>query len=156
MSPEPGGVFERLLGLARCWLGGPVAGGRQFISWIHDYDLVRAIDFLIDRSDLAGAVNLAASNPLPQREFMAALREAAGIRVGLPAARWMLEIGAFFLRTESELILKSRRVVPGRLQTAGFQFQFPAWTEAAEDLVNRRRNGPERPPARPARIAGPA
>jgi len=80
-------------------------------------------------------VNLAAPSPLPQRDFMAALRSAGGTPFGLPAAKWMAEIGAFFLRTDTELLLKSRRVVPTRLVEAGFQFQHPTWPEAAQALV---------------------
>jgi NAD dependent epimerase/dehydratase family enzyme len=80
-------------------------------------------------------VNVAAPAPLPQREFMAALRAASGTRIGLPATAWMASIGAFFLRTETELLFKSRRVVPGRLLDAGFTFEFPTWPEAAADLV---------------------
>jgi NAD dependent epimerase/dehydratase family enzyme len=84
-------------------------------------------------------VNVAAPNPLPQREFMAALRAAWGTRVGLPATAWMAAIGAFFLRTETELLFKSRRVVPGRLLDAGFAFELPTWPAAAADLVARWR-----------------
>jgi NAD dependent epimerase/dehydratase family enzyme len=82
-------------------------------------------------------VNLASPHPLPNADFMRALRRALGVRVGLPAMRWMLEIGAVFLRTETELVLKSRRVTPGRLLADGFRFQFPAWPEAARELVER-------------------
>jgi len=139
MSPDRGGIFDVLLGMVRRGLGGPVAGGRQYVSWIHDADFARAIEFLIARDDLAGAVNLAAPAPLPHRDFMAALREAAGVRVALPAAKWMAEVGALFLRTNTELLLKSRRVVPGRLAAAGFAFDFPSWPEAARDLVRRWR-----------------
>jgi NAD dependent epimerase/dehydratase family enzyme len=128
-----------LLGLVRAGLGGPIAGGRQFVSWIHGVDFVRAIELLIARDDLAGPVNLAAPNPLPQREFMAALRAAYGRRIGLPAMKWMAEVGAFVLRTDTELLLKSRRVVPGRLVEAGFGFEFAEWPAAARDLVERRR-----------------
>lgn len=139
MSPDRGGIFDVLLGLVRAGLGGPVAGGRQFVSWIHGVDFVRAIELLIARDDLAGPVNLAAPSPLPQREFMAALREAYGRRIGLPAMKWMAEVGAFVLRTDTELLLKSRRVVPGRLVEAGFGFEFPEWPAAARGLVERRR-----------------
>lgn len=138
MSPDPGGVFDVLLGLVRKGLGGSAGGGRQYVSWVHDRDFVRAVYWLIGR-DLAGPVNVAAPNPLPNAEFMRALREAWGTRVGLPATRWMLEVGAFFMRTESELVLKSRRVVPGRLLADGFRFDFPAWPEAAADLCRRWR-----------------
>lgn len=139
MSPDPGGVFDVLLTLARRGVGGRSGDGRQFVSWIHDEDFIRAIYWLIDRDDLAGTVNLAAPNPVPNAEFMRKLREAWGIRFGLPATAWMLEFGAFFLRTETELILKSRRVEPRRLLESGFEFRFPLWREAAADLCRRWR-----------------
>ncbi|MFI9723980.1 TIGR01777 family oxidoreductase [Streptomyces sp. NPDC052396] len=139
MSPDRGGVFDVLLWLARLGLGGPVAGGAQYISWIHDQDFVRAIEFLIDREDLAGAVNLAAPGPLPQRAFMRTLRTSWGMPVGLPATKWMAGIGAFALRTDTELLLKSRRVVPGRLMESGFAFDYQRWQHAAPDLVRRVR-----------------
>ena len=135
MSPDRGGVFDVLLRLARLGLGGPAAGGRQYVSWIHERDFVRAVDWLIDREDVDGPVNLAAPNPLPQAAFMRALRAAAGMPVGLPATRWMLEIGALAMRTETELILKSRRVAPGLLLERGFAFEQPDWGPAARALV---------------------
>jgi len=148
MSPDRGGIFDRLVGLTRLSLGGAIAGGRQFVSWIHDRDFVRAVEFLIEPSDLEGPVNLAAPDPQPQKEFMGALRAALGRRVGLPATRWMAEVGAFFLRSDTELLLKSRRVVPGRLLGAGFSFDFPQWRLASTDLVARwqatRSEAPER------------
>jgi NAD dependent epimerase/dehydratase family enzyme len=79
-------------------------------------------------------VNVAAPHPLPNAGFMRVLRETAGIRVGLPASRWILEIGALFMQTETELMLKSRRVVPGRLLDHGFAFKYPRWPDAARDL----------------------
>ena len=90
---------------------------------------MRALYGLIEHDSLSGAVNLAAPHPLPNKDFMRSLREAWGIRFGLPAANWMLETGAFFLRTETELIFKSRRVVAAfpRLAESGFSFQFPDW-----------------------------
>jgi uncharacterized protein len=135
MSPDDGGVFSTLLGLTRLRLGGTIAGGRQFVSWIHERDFARAIEFLIEHDDIQGPVNLAAPNPIPQRHFMSALRSAWGTRIGLPATKWMMEVGAFFLRTDTELLLKSRRVVPGRLLDAGFSFEFPDWLPAARNLV---------------------
>ncbi|MEU9667706.1 DUF1731 domain-containing protein [Streptomyces bobili] len=141
MSPDRGGVFDVLSKLTRLGLGGPVAGGAQYVSWIHDRDFVRAVGFLIDREDLAGPVNLAAPAPLPHRAFMRALREAWGVPVGLPATRSMAALGALALRSDTELLLKSRRVVPGRLLEAGFAFDRPAWPEAATDLMRRRRGG---------------
>jgi uncharacterized protein (TIGR01777 family) len=139
MSPDPGGPFDTLLRLVRFGLGGRSADGKQYISWIHDQDFMRAALWLIQHAELDGPVNLAAPNPLPNSEFMQTLREAWGISLGLPATRWMLELGAFLLRSETELILKSRRVVPSRLLESGFTFQFPTWTEAARDLCARWR-----------------
>ncbi|WP_336054033.1 TIGR01777 family oxidoreductase [Streptomyces sp. CA2R101] len=139
MSPDRGGVFDVLLWLARLGLGGPVAGGAQYLSWIHDLDFVRAVEFLVERSDLSGPVNLAAPAPLPQRAFMRALRAAWGVPVGLPATKWMAELGAFAMRSDTELLLKSRRVVPGRLLDAGFVFDQGEWRGAADDLVRRVR-----------------
>jgi uncharacterized protein (TIGR01777 family) len=139
MSPDRGGVFDVLLGLVRRRLGGRQGDGRQYVSWIHEQDFVRAVLWLIDHDELAGPVNLASPNPVPNADFMRALRVAWGTRLGLPASRWMLEVGAFFLRTETELILKSRRVVPGRLLESGFAFDFPTWPEAAADLCRRWR-----------------
>ncbi len=141
MSPGRGGAFATLSRLARLGLGGPVGGGRQYVSWIHDADLARAVSFLIARDDIDGVVNLAAPSPLPQREFMRELRAAWGIRAALPATRWMAEIGAFALRSDTELLLKSRYVLPGRLTAAGFAFDYPAWPAAAADLTSRARNG---------------
>jgi len=139
MSPDRGGVFDTLLRLVRFGLGGTAASGLQFVSWIHDADFLRSIDYLIARDEIDGAVNIASPNPLRNREFMKALRQAWGISIGLPAASWMLELGTIFLRTETELILKSRRVIPGRFLKAGFQFQFPEWGAAAQNLVGRWR-----------------
>ncbi|MFI9170298.1 TIGR01777 family oxidoreductase [Streptomyces lincolnensis] len=139
MSPDRDGVFDVLSRLARLGLGGPVAGGAQYVSWIHDRDFVRAVEFLIDHEELTGPVNLAAPAPVPQRAFMRALRSAWGVPVGLPATKWMAEIGALALRSDTELLLKSRRVVPRRLLDAGFVFDQPAWPEAAADLARRAR-----------------
>jgi uncharacterized protein len=143
-SPDPGGIFDVLLGLVRHGLGGPNGSGRQFVSWIHETDFIRALDCLIDSHDFTGVVNVASPNPLPNRDFMRVLREAWGTPIGLPAAKWMIEIGAWLMRTESELVLKSRRVVPGRLLAHGFQFLFPDWRSAAQDLVARWRENTRR------------
>ncbi len=139
MSPERGGIFDTLLGLVRHGLGGPAGSGIQFVSWIHDADFVAALEFLLAHQELNGVVNVASPNPLPNREFMRVLRAAWGAPVGLPSPSWMLELGAVFLRTETELILKSRRVVPRRLLDAGFNFAFPDWPAAARDLIARWR-----------------
>jgi len=128
-----------LLNLIRLGLGGANGSGRQYVSWIHEFDFVRAIYWLIEHETLSGPVNLAAPNPLPNTDFMRDLRRAWGMPFGLPSTEWMLELGAFFLRTETELILKSRRVIPARLLQQGFAFQFAHWPDAARELCARRR-----------------
>jgi hypothetical protein len=133
-SPDAGGVFDALLALVRRGLGGPAGDGRQFVSWVHHRDFAAAVSWLIDRPSIDGAVNIASPHPQPNADFMRILREAYGFRFGLPAPKWMLEIGAALVRTETELILKSRRVVPTRLLEEGFRFTFPRWTDAARDL----------------------
>jgi hypothetical protein len=139
MSPDRDGIFDTMARIARWGLGGPVGGGAQYVSWIHESDFCAALDFLIEHRELEGAVNLAAPAPLPYREFIKVLREAIGTKVGLPATRWMAEIGAFALRTDTELILKSRRVIPGRLREAGFTFEHAEWRGAARELASRWR-----------------
>jgi hypothetical protein len=137
MSPDKDGVFDTMLGLVKHGLGGTSGSGSQFISWIHEVDFIAAIQWLVERSDLSGPVNLASPNPLPNSEFMKLFRNEWGVAVGLPAFEWMLEIGAVFLRTETELILKSRRVVPSRLLESGFNFSFPTWQAAVKELCTR-------------------
>lgn len=137
MSPEAGGIFDVLYGLVRKGLGGAVAGGKQYVSWVHEADFCRSLDFLIANEEIQGAVNICSPNPIPYGEFMKQLRQAAGVSVGLPATRWMVEVGTRLMNTESELVLKSRRVVPTRLLKAGFKYMYPYWSEAAAELVKR-------------------
>jgi len=139
LSPDRGGIFDVLLGLTRWGLGGTNGDGRQYVSWIHDQDFIRAVDWLIAHPSISGPVNLAAPEPLPNAEFMRTLRAAWQTRIGLPASRWMLSLGALLMQTETELILKSRRVIPGRLREHGFEFRFPTWSGAAKDLCQRWR-----------------
>ena len=140
MTPNPGGVFEILLRLVRFGLGGRQGDGRQYVSWIHFLDFLRSIDWLINNTQLSGSVNICAPNPVPNIDFMKSMQEAWGTRFGLGATKWMLNIGAMLMRTEVELILKSRRVIPTRLIKSGFEFEFPNWHQAAEDLCKRWRN----------------
>lgn len=137
MSPERGGTLDLLISLVRLGLGGKAGSGRQYMSWLHDRDLVRSIYWLIEHDEISGPVNLAAPNPVTNSEFMQALRKAYGMPIGLPAFEWQLKIATFLMRTESELILKSRRVVPKVLTDSGFEFEFPGWNDAAGDLVER-------------------
>jgi len=140
-ASSKGGVYRVLRGLTRWGLGGAISGGRQYVSWIHEADFGRSVEWLIDRDDFSGPVNLASPNPIPQREMMRIVRRELGVPFGLPATRRMLEVAAFVHRTEAELIVKSRRVVPGRLQAAGFQFGFPRMEDAVREIEGRLRLG---------------
>jgi uncharacterized protein (TIGR01777 family) len=130
-------VFPVLRRLTKFGLGGRQGSGNQFVSWIHVEDFCRAIEWIIAHDELVGPINQCAPNPLPNRDMMKIFREVSGMPIGLPATEWMLEIGAFFLRTETELIFKSRRVISRRLPESGFQFRFPTFREALLDLEKR-------------------
>ena len=125
LADEPGTVFSYLYKLAKFGLGGKVGTGKQMVSWVHIDDFCRTIDWLINHDEISGPINVAAPDPIPNYEVMRRFRDLAGMPIGLPATKWMAEIGAFLLRTETELILKSRWVVPTRLQEHGFVFRHP-------------------------------
>jgi uncharacterized protein (TIGR01777 family) len=133
----PGGVFQILRRLTRFQLGGKMGSGRQYVSWIHEEDFCRAVEWILEHPELSGPVNLAAPHPVTNKEMMQTFRRVCGVSIGLPAAEWMLEVGAFFLRTETELLLKSRNVIPGKLLVSGFQFCYPRMEEALRDLAGR-------------------
>ncbi|MGV8858917.1 epimerase [Rhodoglobus sp.] len=114
---------------------GHKTGGRQKFSWVHLDDVVRAIRFIRDTDTISGPVNVASPNPSDNRTLMSILRRAAGMPFGLPAWRWMLEPAMWVLRTEPELILKSRWVVPGTLTEAGFTFEHPDLADAIEEIT---------------------
>jgi uncharacterized protein len=140
-APGEGGIYRVLRTLTRFGLGGPIAGGKQYVSWIHGDDFCRAVDWLIERDDFSGPVNLASPNPVTQRELMRIIRRECGVPFGLPATRWMLEVAALLHRTEAELIIKSRHVVPGRLLAAGFQFRFLRMEDAVREIEAHLRRG---------------
>ena len=140
-----GGVYRTLRSLARWGLGGPIAGGHQWISWIHEDDFCRAVEWLIDHDELSGPVNLASPNPIPQRDMARIILRARGMPFGMHATRSMLEIAAFIHRTEAELILKSRYVVPRRLLASGFHFHFPRIEEAVHEIESRIRHSHSTP-----------
>jgi uncharacterized protein (TIGR01777 family) len=141
MSPDAAGMFDKLLRIVRLGFGGTLGPGNQFVSWIHDVDFVRAVDFLLDHEELNGAVNLCSPCPEPNRVFMRCLRHAwCSSYIGLPTPLWALEVGAALLQTDTEPFLKSTRVSPARLVSAGFEFHFPNWRSASQDLVHRWRD----------------
>jgi uncharacterized protein (TIGR01777 family) len=139
MSPDPGGIFATLLRLVRLGLGGTAGDGRQIVSWIHEQDFVRTVRWLLEHAEIDGIVNVTSPNSVPNAEFMRELRKAWGTPIGLPAASWLLELGAWMLGTEPELVLKSRWSAPGRLLEHGFTFEWMRWADAAADLCRRSR-----------------
>ncbi len=142
---QPATVFPILQKLTKLALGGRMGDGRQWVSWIHQTDFARAVEFILDHESLGGPVNIAAPTPITNTDMMRTLRETAGIKFALPAARWMLQLGAFVMRTETELLLKSRRVIPARLEAVGFAFQFPHFISAIRDLAARYPQKPTNP-----------
>lgn len=137
LGTQPCTVYRVLRRLARLGLGGPMSGGGQYMSWIHQIDFCRSVAWLIEHPEVSGPVNLAAPQPVTNADMMRVMRAICGMPIGLPATRWMLELGAFFLRTETELIIKSRRVVPGLLTEGGFRFRYPELSACVADLERR-------------------
>jgi uncharacterized protein (TIGR01777 family) len=134
LGGDKNSVFPMLCRLAQFGLGGKMGSGKQFVSWIHEDDFCRAAEWLITHEKLEGPVNICAPNLVSNEEMTKTFREVLSVPIGLPAAKWMLEMGAVALRTETELILKSRRVVPRRLIESGFMFGFPFLHQALDDL----------------------
>ena len=132
---QKGGVFDVLSVLVRRGLGGKQGNGLQKVSWIHESDFCRAVAWSIEHDSVDGPINVCAPNPVSNSELMAQLRKAWGVPLGLPVTKLMLELGAVLMRTETELILKSRWVVPSKLLGLGFEFQFPTIQECVTDLV---------------------
>ena len=129
-----GGVLVPFKNLVNFGLGGVQGNGRQMFSWIHEEDLFEIIRF-IQANGLEGVVNASAPSPVPNREVMKSFRKILQMPLGLPAPSFLLVVGAWFLRTETELLLKSRWVVPGRLLKEGYHFKFPTLPEALQTLL---------------------
>lgn len=130
-----GGPLKPLKMLAKIGVGGKQGNGKQYVSWLHENDFINIVDFFIANESTSGIYNLTAPKPIPNNEFMKALRSAVGADFGVPLPKWLLEIGAFIIRTETELILKSRRVTPKRLLEAGYRFRFETIEKALTQLV---------------------
>ena len=138
LANEPGSVFDVLSKLTRGGLGGHMGRGTQRISWIHMDDFLRSIKHIMDDVLLNGVINLTSPHFPTNREWMGAFRDAVGMPIGLPATRWMLEIGARIMGTETELVLKSRWAAPQRLWENGFRWRWKEAGEALENLTKRR------------------
>jgi uncharacterized protein len=131
------GVIVPYLHLLKFGLGGRQGSGRQMYSWVHIDDVARAIEWLLDKPDLEGVFNLAAPGPVTNGYFMESLRRLTHHRLGLPAPAWLLRLGALLIGTETELVLKSRWVLPTRLLEAGFRFQYERIDSALGDIIRQ-------------------
>jgi uncharacterized protein (TIGR01777 family) len=132
---EDGGAFPVMAKLAKLGLCGPQGNGNQWISWIHINDFCRAVEFLVTQTQEQGAINICAPNPIQNKDFNALLKRELRPVLCLSQPKWLLEIGAFVIRTQTELILKSRKVYPQRLLDLGFTFCFAHCADAVKDLL---------------------
>jgi uncharacterized protein (TIGR01777 family) len=132
------GALPRLINLVKTGLGGHQGNGQQYVSWVHEQDVVKCTEWLLQHPEINGVLNCTAPNPIKNTDLMKELRHACGIPFGLPAPAWLLEMGAAMIGTETELILKSRWVLPKRLLDAGFQFQFAKVEHAIDDILSIR------------------
>lgn len=130
-----GGAFPKLKTITKLGLGGKQGRGNQNVSWIHIDDFCRAIEHIINNENIVGEINITAPNPLSNKEFMRKLRKEIKIPFGLNAPVWQLEIASIFLKTETELILKSRNVYPEKLIKSGFEFTYSNIESAFNDLI---------------------
>lgn len=133
---KDGGVVKPIKNLVRFGLGGKQGKGNQMFSWIHIEDLYRCIAFLQQHQELTGVFNTSAPNPVTNKNLMQIFRLKMKMPIGLPAPEWLLKFGAILIKTETELILKSRWVIPERLLQAGFKFQYSTIDAALEDILN--------------------
>ncbi|WP_293304384.1 TIGR01777 family oxidoreductase [Pedobacter sp. UBA5917] len=133
------GAFPRLLNLVKLGMGGKQGNGGQYMSWIHEEDTARSIDWLLNHPEIKGVVNCTAPNAVKNNVFMHSMRKAFGVGFGLPTPAWLLAIGAKIIGTETELILKSRWVKPTVLLNSGFEFKYREVGEAMEALSAGRR-----------------
>jgi uncharacterized protein (TIGR01777 family) len=130
------GVFPRLKNLTKFGLGGKQGNGQQWISWIHEEDVVGIIEWIATHPEIEGIINCTSPYPIKNKELMDVIRKSYGIKIGLPSPKWLLEFGAVIIGTETELILKSRWVLPEKISRSGFQFQYPKINSAIDQLVN--------------------
>lgn len=130
-------VLKRLVNLAKCGLGGKQGDGKQYVTWIHEEDVANIIEWLLAHEDVSGVINCTAPGPLPNAEMMRLIRKACGVKIGLPAPKWLLELGAFIIGTETELLLKSRWVMPKILLDSGYVFKYPTFEKAVGNLMEK-------------------
>ena len=131
-----GGVIKPLKNLVRFGLGGKQGNGNQMFSWIHIEDLYNVILFVQQHKEISGVLNTSAPNPVNNKTLMELMRKYVGVPVGLPTPAWLLKMGAVIIKTETELVLKSRWVIPERLLNAEFEFKYPTMAEALKNILN--------------------
>ncbi len=132
-----GGVMIPYINLCKWGLGGKQGNGKQMFSWVHAEDVCRSIEFFEAHDELEGFFNISSPNPVSNKLFMGTMRKATDNKIGLPAYKWMLQMGASLIGTETELLLKSRWVVPTKLTAAGFQFKYPILENALEEIIGK-------------------
>ena len=132
---KDGGALQPLKRMTQLGLGGKQGSGNQYFSWIHEQDFINVVEFVMQNDSLNGVYNVSSPNPIKNEQVMRMLRKTLKMPFGIPSSKWMLELGARLIRTETELILKSRRVVPARLSGEGFKFQFPDLKDALDQLI---------------------
>jgi uncharacterized protein (TIGR01777 family) len=133
----PGGILIPYFNLLKFGLGGKQASGKQIYSWVHIEDTCRMIEWIYDHKELNGTYNCSSPKPVTNEEFMRIFRKVTGHIIGLPAYKWMLQIGAPLIGTELELVLKSRWVIPTRILETGFQFKHPLLEDALSDIISK-------------------
>ncbi|MET2985892.1 TIGR01777 family oxidoreductase [Aureibaculum conchae] len=131
-----GGAFIPLKTLAKFGLGGKQGNGNQKVSFIHEEDFARAIEFILNHNELNGIFNVTAPNPTINKTLMNVIRKEMGMPLGISHPSWLLEIGAKIIGTETELVLKSRNVIPERLLGSGFVFNHPTIENTMSNLLN--------------------
>lgn len=132
-----GGAIKPYLNLCKFGLGGTQGNGNQMFSWVHINDICRVIEFMWHHADEEGVYNISAPNPVPNKVFMQALRKLTGNNFGIPAPTWLLKAGAWLIGTETELILKSRWVLPAKIISKGFQFRYPYLEDALTNIIKQ-------------------
>ena len=130
------GVFPRLLNLVKLGMGGKQGNGEQYVSWVHEHDVARSVEYLIDHNDLKGNINCTSPEPVKNIRLMKEIRNVYKMSFGVPAPAWLLEIGAVVIGTETELILKSRWVLPTTLLESGFRFKYGHLDEAVKEILS--------------------
>lgn len=131
-----GGAYPKLRQLTRLFMGGKQGNGNQFVSWIHAVDFCKAVDFIMEHPEIVGPINIAAPNPVRNNDFMKFLRKSLGRSFGIGQSKWLLELGAKIIGTETELLLKSRNVIPERLTEKGFVFQYNSVESCLNSLAH--------------------